>query len=175
MAEQLPRKEIPPTALLGEAFGFSSDDLQANRSGTFSQRQRRQLMREFWRVAGVTVLLMLVPVVVTLILILWGAEDTGLFEALSRRNALIGYIAGVLLSSLYALGNFRKLLLIFDVFNRQVDSVRGVAMRYGLYLEIDSQRFLMEQAVLDLIQNGLHYRIYFSPYAKRVLSVEFAE
>lgn len=174
MSEKNIPEEITPLARLGQAFHFSGEDLQLNRRGKLSEAQRRFLLHLFGRGLLLALSLWALPALIGLILVWWGKDEafpTLLFE----EEAALGYLVGFLLSAIYCLVNLNQFLLLVDVMDGRVKTVKGIVQRIGFYLEIQEQRFLVEAHVLDLIQSGLHYRFYFSPYARRLLSVEFAE
>ncbi len=167
-------QELTPTAQLGMAFHFTSDDLRANREGTLTRRQRRKLMGQFWSTLMIGLLLLLGPSVVGLILVAWGTESS-FRNILTHSAALAGYLTGVIALAFYVAINFKSLLLPFDLLRGRVLALSGPVNRHGLYLHVRGTRLLMESTVLDLIQDGLHYTFYVLPRSRKILSVEFSE
>lgn len=167
-------QELTPIAQLGMAFHFTSDDLRANREGKLTLRQRRKLVAQFWSTVLVGLLLLLGPSVVGLILVAWGT-DQSFGDTLTDSAALAGYLTGLIALSFYVAINFKSLLLPFDVLRGRVLALSGPVKRHGLYLQVRHTHLLMEEAVLDLIQDGLHYTFYVLPHSRKILSVEFSE
>ncbi|NDJ87491.1 MAG: hypothetical protein GYB66_16575 [Chloroflexi bacterium] len=167
-------RELTPLARLGEAFDFSMDDLRANRNGTVTRRQRRKVWRRFLASFGTAVGLFLVPVIVGWWLASWD-QSLSLLEFLTAESALVGYLTGLLLAGFYISVNISSFLLSVDILRGQVVAVSGPVRRYGHYLFVDQQRFLLEAASLDLIQSKFHYTFYMLPGARHILSIEFAE
>src|SRR5436190_1210514 len=99
---------------LGAAFNFTPQDLRANRQGEISPAQRSRL---WWRFAVTSVggiLLILAPIFVTWGLIMW-SERQSLPNTVSDDRALIGYLMGVMLGTIYVIANFHSLLLSVDL------------------------------------------------------------
>lgn len=170
----LPAQELTPIAQLGIAFRFTPDDLRTNRTGKLTRRQRRALTGQCAIAWLIGLMLLLGPSIVGLILVWWGTEKS--FEkVLTDRAALAGYVTGLIAVAFYLVMNFRSLLLPLDLARGNVLALGGPVRRHGLYLQIRQTRLLMEAAVLDLIQDGLHYTFYILPNSRKILSVEFSE
>lgn len=167
-------EELTPTARLGSAFSFTPDDLRANREGRLTLRQRRDLLSHFWSTALMGLLLLLGPILVGVILVWWGTEKS-FGDILTDSATLAGYLTGIIAFGFYIFINYKSLLLPLDVLRGRVRALSGPVKRHGLYLQIRNSQLLLEEVVLDLIQDGLHYTFYILPRSHKILSVEFSE
>ncbi|MCI0713916.1 MAG: hypothetical protein L0154_27415 [Chloroflexi bacterium] len=161
--------EVTPLAQLGRAFGFTPEDLQANRARRITQRQRQNLNNLFVKTVLVGVFLLLLPALVGLAIVAWQGGD------LLSLEGLLGLLIGLILFSFYAVANYRDIALIFDLSRGTVEIITGKIERTGAYLNVGRHQFLLEEAKLDLIQSGLRYTFYYLPVSKRIIGVEFAE
>lgn len=166
--------ELTPISQLGQALAFSHDDLRANRDGRVTRRQRRVLWRRFWGGAIIFALLLLVPIGIAVLLVAWGTEQ-GLMVVLFNDEALIGYAVGALSAMFYVATTLQSFLLAPDLVRGRVLAITGPVERYGRYLYMGQQRFLLGPGDLELVQSELHYTLYFLPTSQFVLSMEFAE
>ena len=66
-----------PHEQLTEAFGFTDEDLQANRDGRLTPRQQQQVkanMMSFWKVAGLTIVVVLIGTVLGAFSMAWSGD-----------------------------------------------------------------------------------------------------
>lgn len=161
--------EATPLTQLGRAFGFTPEDLQANRARRLTHRQRQALNSLFVRTVLVGFLLLLLPAVVGLAIVAWQGGD------LLSLEGLLGLAIGSILLIFYCVANYRDYALILDLSRGTVEIITGTIERTGAYLNVGRHEFLLDEAKLDLIQSGLRYTFYYLPVSKRIIGVEFAE
>lgn len=164
-------KEISP---FNDAFGFTDKDLDANRAKRLSWRQRRRLSSQWLGTLVSTLLLAIVPILLTWSIVAY-ATDVTVIGAASASESLIGYVVGGLLGILFALVNHKTLMLGWDLLIGRVRSLRGVAQIHGRYLIIGKRRFLLDEDALKMVQSKLRYRVFVLPASSTLLSIEFAD
>ncbi|MFP4321408.1 MAG: hypothetical protein ACLFTK_03045 [Anaerolineales bacterium] len=159
---------------LGDVFNFTPDDIRANRQRRLSRRQRRRLWGRFIGTLLGGLVLMSVPVLLGLALI---SLETGISPraALEDNRAIVGLLIGGLLGVLYALANWPSLLLLVDLIDGRVRSVRAPARLWGHYLLLGDERFVVGDDLDGLVRDGVRYRAFVLPLSKTLLSLEFAD
>lgn len=159
---------------LGDAFGFTAEDIAQNRQGRMTWAQRGRLWRRFWATALGGVLLAGVPAIAAGWLVHW-ATGIPLDAAFTDTRATSGYVVALLLGVIYVAANHKTLLLFIDLLLGRVQTVRGMMEIWGRYLVIGGYRFVAEETALESVQAGLRYRAFVLPASNTLLSLEFAE
>jgi hypothetical protein len=172
---QSPRNdELTPISQLGRALSFSYDDLRTNRAGGVTRRQQRMLWQRFWGGAFIFIILLIVPIAVSWVLVAWGTTQS-LTSVVFDDTTTIGYLIGIMAGMLYLMTAMRNFLLAADLVRGKVRSITGPVERYGRYLYVGQERYLLQAGTLELVQSELHYTLYFLPVSQYILSLEFAE
>lgn len=159
---------------LASVFGFSADDLRANRERRLSFRQRRQLWGRFITTALGGLFLMIIPPVLVWFVIVWSTGQT-LNETLGDQRAVFGYGIAALLGLMYCIANIKGLLLLVDLVGNRVRMIRGGANIWGSYLIMGHYRFVVDDDAAAFVQSGMRYRAYVLPASSTLLSIEFAD
>ena len=155
---------------LAQANGFTLEDLQANRQGWMSPRQRAGVVRR--AVGRFFLLLILAGGIVGAVLPLVGGFSALLLVSLS--------LVGVALLFLIPPANARRQLrdgrvAIMDgvvqcEMKRQSDSDGGYT--YSHYYVINLQQFSVTGAAYHALVPGLRYRVYYLPLLSKLVSIE---
>jgi hypothetical protein len=157
-----PSPQTDLLAVLATVHGFSMGDLEMNRQGWLSARQRSKLFRSavLWvgfTVAGVVALL------------LWMPDDLEFW----------GWVAFLLLA----------LLLVYIGYTHYADMLVGrVAMLEGIVISekhstseehgytyryaIGRERFIVSESAYLALISGMPYRVYYGPKSKEIVSIE---
>lgn len=174
MSNQLRQDELTPITQLGRALSFSHEDLRVNRSGAVTPRQQRRLWQRFWSGLLTFLVLAFVPIAVTWLLVAWGTTQS-FGHVVADDAAMIGYIVGIMAGGFYVATAVRNFMLLPDLVRGQVKSITGPVERYGRYLYVGRERYLLQSGASELVQSELHYTLYFLPVSQYILSLEFAE
>jgi hypothetical protein len=147
---------------LAQAHGFRLEELDANRQGLVSSRQRSRLVRG---------LLFLFVVMLALVVVsIWQVD-------LLLQNSPWGFLV---------LGGFLALLLIatyrrwLDLLEGRVAMVEGFVQRVeessddssSYYYVVGKQRFSVNSAAYVALVPGERYHLYYLPHSKKLVSVE---
>ncbi len=162
------------TLPLASAFHFTGEDLQANRQGKITSRQRRRLWGRFLMLFCGGFLLLGIPILLAWALIAF-ATDQPFSEALWDGRMFSGYMIGLLLWSIYLGANYRVWLMAVDLLRGKVIPVVGPVRVWGQYLILENHQFVLEDAALALVKTGLRYRVFTLPQSSTLLSIEFYE
>jgi|GEM_PF-7124804 len=157
-----------------DEVGFLPDELRLNQDWRLSGRQRRMLWFRYWGTVIIGLLSFILPIGIAAGLLAW-AESMPFGDALFDLRTQTGYIAAIILSIMYNLANYRRLLLGWDLMHGRIRTIRGGAQIIGSYLKIGDYRFVMPPEALEVLQPGMVYRIYLLPASGTLLSLEFAE
>lgn len=160
--------------VLGPAFRFNADDLQTNRQGKLTARQRRRLWGRFWTLFLGGFGLLLVPILLTWSLIAFATKES-LENALWDGRMMSGYLIGLLLWSIYLGANYKTWLLGIDLLIGKVTTVIGAVRVWGSYLMVEDYQFVLDETALKSINTGLRYRVFVLPRSSTLLSIEFSE
>lgn len=160
--------------MLGPAFRFSGEDLQANRQGKLTAKQRRRLWGRFFMFFFGGFLLLFVPIILALVLIAL-ATGSALADTFWDGRMVSGYMVGLLLWSIYLGANYRTWLIVIDLMRGKVISVTGAIRTWGRYLMVEDYQFVVDEDALNLVKDGLRYRIFTLPFSSTLLSIEFSE
>lgn len=174
MTRQTRQDELTPITQLGQALSFSHEDLRTNRAGAVTRRQRRALWQRFWAGAFTFLMLLVGPIAIGWVLVAWGTTQN-FAGVVTDDAATIGYLVGLIAAGFYVLTTARNFLLAADLVRGEVHSITGPIERYGRYLYVGQERYLLEAGSLELVQSELHYTLYFLPVSQYILSLEFAE
>jgi hypothetical protein len=153
--------QAPLLSVLAAVHGFSLGDLEMNRRGWLSARQRSKLFRS-------AVLWVIFTIAGALALLLWMPDDLELW--------------GMVILLLVAL------LLLYMGYTRYADMLAGrVAMLegtvvterhsgeeggYTYHYRIGRERFSVNESAYLALISGLPYRVYYGPKSKKLLSIE---
>lgn len=175
---------------LRSAFHFTSSDLEANRRGEITEKQRSQLLL---RMYGTFVLILVV------VLGVGGTTFCFFIDGLPLETSaspwLVSLLQWTLISALIVLvsfGVYRLLIAEYHSLRRKIDQaqvvlVRGYAYfkiqkirtrtgyRYIYTLIIGPQRFDVTQEQLYAFTEGALYCVYYTPKPRSILSAEVAE
>ena len=168
-------------AVLAQAAGFDEDDLEANRAGCLTIRQRN---RVFARRRTIMIALLLITLFIGLIsagviiAVLTQADASVIAGIL----AVIGEIITVALGySLWWLRQrYRRFLqpgyvewISGPITCYQLKERHdGDKLRTGFYLRLDAMEFEISQAALGEFQDGQSYTLYYVPRPQTLLSAE---
>ncbi len=153
--------QAPLLETLASVHGFNLGDLEMNRQGWISARQRSKLLRS-------AVLWVVFTLAGTAALLFWGPDDLEL--------------GGLVILLLLAL------LLLYIGYAHYADMLRGrVAMLEGVVVSnkqsgdegghtyhyvIGRESFLVSESAYLALISGLPYRVYYGPKSKKLLSIE---
>lgn len=153
---------------LWSAFGFSEDDLVANRSGQMTKEQRRKLFKQLHN----TVLIFIGLILLILFVFSLGqapTDDQRCFK-------------GILIAVVSYLGVHTALNLLIDIYRESVDKVCGFvaldahaqyrSFRVQYQLRVREVYFALNKAQFLAIRNGELYCIYYAPKSRCILSME---
>lgn len=149
--------------VLGKALGFNRDDLQANRVGGVTDRQRTAMYSTI--LTNFTRFGLLVAAVVVILLVLLATGSTALFVA-----ALLVVLAGVAISLPTLLYTWR---LRQDWQQAKVATVSGqVQASAADQIQVNDQHFRLNQEVVKNFTNGETWMLYYAPHSKWMLAAE---
>lgn len=153
--------QAPLLTVLASVHGFSLGDLEMNRQGWLSARQRSKLLRAAMLWVGFTV-------AGALALLLWMPDDLEL--------------TGIVILVIFAL------LLLYIGYTHYADMLAGrVAMLEGVVVStkhtgdeggytyhyvMGRERFTVSESAYLALISGLPYRVYYGPKSKKLLSIE---
>ena len=167
--EKRRRKE---EALLMKAIGFTPSDLEANRSGQLSERQRAYWIdeRRYWRNV-LTVAILLSLGLLVLLAIFASADPNQQTLLLIGILALLVGIGGVI----YAFNRRRQYSL--ELTGAPVNRVEGpVYFDNGRkHISIKGYRWAVSRVVAQAFGDGNAYVIYFTPRTRLIVSAEWPE
>ncbi len=169
-------------SLLRKALDFDDVDLDANRNGAITPKQRLMLSRkQGWQIShtpGTYFFLFSVLLIATCAL--WNPLSQTLLLVLVVYTALAVVISSV---SLTLLMN-RLIRIRIDLREGTVHTIGGQVSldvrspsRYNVKcsLRVQDMRFEISKAVMLAFHNGEYYRVYYTPHSKTVLSAELME
>lgn len=168
--ETVQKPKIKPEHALMYAIGFTEEDLEANREGWLSERQRAELNRQRREMLVGIIALLVVSLFVFLI---------GLFSYRDKNaSAVIPVLVlttGGAIYIAYRWGNKDA-----DFQGKRVEFVEGrVELRLGsnksatCSIFIQNRAFLVSNEVFLAFKNGDPYVIYYTPASKTILSAEW--
>jgi FtsH-binding integral membrane protein len=173
-----------PPALDGEGLGelrralaqtnhFTDRDLERNREGRLSGRQRRAMLGDFWRNLLLTLVLWALSIGITAVSVIKHDKDPlgtlaaalflvliGSFFLASSYSDLMDFLYG---RAEYAVGSG-------DKYTRTSHSSRSGHTHY--YYRIDTMSFEVSIPAYNALVTGLDYRLYYAPRTLRLLSIE---
>ncbi len=153
---------------LADLLDFTQHDLNANRSGRLTDRQRAHLQtqRDAYSALYSTGLGLLIGLAVVCI-------------ALTQTAAKFYVELLFVVPAAFILAYIIQLWINFtlDLRARRVDTVSGCAqsqpiLRFQTWLYVGSLRFGLSHRVARAFQNGAAYRVYYARRSKTILSVE---
>jgi membrane protein YdbS with pleckstrin-like domain len=159
---------------LTEALNFSAEDLDANRAGRLSDRQKYRLTRGWRRTLWI---------LIGLVIFLGLAATTMLFVA-QRGDSPVLNVIGILLTiinaAIVALGTQSYLHTSSDIKNGRVTIISGIVShtirvsgRVATYiLKVDNQEVVVSKLVFFAVEDGKPYHFYRVPASKTLLSAE---
>ena len=167
----MPTHELPT---LESALDFDANDLAANREGSMTQRQRDWQLRKGMRTIWWVLLLVLVVDAYFVFRIVGALNRIG--SSQSPEVWLFGILAdaAIVVLSIVFVVNMRKKLRA-DLQQGEVKVVRGTIKlrRFPYGFSIGGLPFsLRDNRALSVFRDGEHYRIYYAPHSKTVLSAE---
>ncbi len=161
---------------LMQAIGFTEEDLEANREGQLSQRQRDEIKRLRMTWYGIKIICVVISPIVLILLILplfdSRTNKSGLFIFIAMAVTVLGY------SAYYAMerwNQYRK-----DLAENRTAVIEGrVKIKVFHYKEpkykisIEDVRFEVSKEIFLTFKNGDPYIIYYAPYSNKLLSAEW--
>lgn len=154
---------------LQKALDFTDKDLQANRDGYMSKRQRKVLLRRFWKYIRY-ILISSVGFLVFCIVCIF-VFDNGIVRAGVFIFGILPILIAVGLGFVWANSQFRAIQA--DLRKGNVETISGQASKRSVYvMVIESIRFEMHEDIGVLFQDGAGYVVHYAPHSKRILSAE---
>jgi hypothetical protein len=158
-------------------FGFSLEELTANRDGYITKQQRQELERQRelrYRLRPV------IPVVAVVIALYAVVDGIRIHDTLASRIGIVGLIS-ILAGIAFFIVHSQYRGLKADLYKGDVTSVEGILRKpeirwRGTYiLQIQKLRFNVSRELYGVFDVGIIYRIYYAPHSKMILSVESSE
>ena len=167
---------------LMSAIGFNEDDLEANRGGYMSKKQRAMLSRD--RADWLNWLSVIIVVVAgSFVFLLFNSlrESPESFGNFVRMIGFFCLVGGLL--SFFMWNKYFRLnddLHKGDVFIAEGSATIYIAKSqdkysevYTYHVDIQDQCFTVDQAVYAAFKYGEPYAIYYAPFSKTILSAEW--
>jgi hypothetical protein len=167
-----------PEHMLMQAIGFTEEDLEANREGYMSKRQRSRLYakRSSW---GIRTIL---AVGITLFLCVSAIIDGNrIGDTVSSRLAIIGLIC-IVGGSAVVYTRLKGANFTADLWKGEIHIIEGRVVldvsnqgnRGDFYtVRIDDTTFAINKPIFLAFKNDDPYRIYYAPRSKTILSAEW--
>jgi hypothetical protein len=166
---------------LMKAIGFTQDDLDANRGGYMSKKQRAALSheRQFW-LNSVAIIIGGTAILYTFILSKSIIEGSQFYNSLTTIAFLSVISAGLLMYM-----GFQRSLVNADLRKGDVYVAEGlvslhiteyknkIITDYQVYIREQERHFNVGKAVFDAFIDGDPYAIYYAPHSKTFLSAEW--
>jgi hypothetical protein len=157
---------------LNELFGFTDEDLQANKRGELSAAQKRRLIRNQVGNVALAVFMLLGALLM-------------LFAVLQRTDPLfvtvfvIGLVLLASISLLFSLRHVRRMINVDTVGTvvgspklSQQSHVQGDRTTYSYALTIDDHSVTVNNNIFQRLDRGGIYRLYYIPGTNTYLSIE---
>lgn len=161
---------------LMQALKFTEADLQANREGRLSEAQVERLKTKEITDANVALAALVLMVVViplvcgcSLIAALVSGSTFGEDPQEILALCFLGTVAAILIMS-GAVGSDDYLR---DINEPRVKVIEGPVSLRGGFVHISGLRLLPTGYAFDAFEKGVHYRIYYTPHSKILLSAEW--
>jgi hypothetical protein len=166
---------------LMNAIGFNEDDLDANRGGYMSKKQRATLSRERsgWLNEITIIVVLLAGLFVFLVLstILSGGQfgtSVMAFGAIALVGGVAALYIGYLRSRLDSDLHKGDVFVVDGAVSLFIDEKQYNQITvYSYYMRVQDQRFKIERSVYDAFTDHEPYAIYYAPFSKKILSVEW--
>jgi len=158
---------------LGQAFTFNDEELVLNRGRKLSPRQRQRLLRDAGLYAAATLLTFFVGMMML--------AGTGTTQNTTTTVPWQAVVFSLLLAALAFYLGRQAWLHGLDARNGMATQIEGrVTLRVSggprrsttIYYLIRDQEFSVPVKAYAALVEGLNYRLYFTPQAKKVLSLE---
>ncbi len=159
------------------ALGFNEDDLEANRGGYMSKRQRAVLSRERSGWLNRIAIMIVAIAGFFVFMILSDLLQSGIRENVLGGLSLAGGVAALYMA--YMRSRLNNDLHKGDVFvvdgtvSLYIEKTRNQFMPYNYYLSVENRHFKIERPVHDAFTDGEPYAIYYAPFSKKILSAEW--
>jgi len=176
MWESRKKKKVEPLSL-AEALHFSEDELDLNREGQLSDRQRDELLSIAHQIKSLELLVYLISPIVILFVILDGIR---LGDTLSSRAVMLG-VVGLTAYGIVAVVNRYMAHYQFDAEDDIVSAVQGHILldirrqsrNSAVYVvRVSGEAFNVGKEVFFAFKNGDPYALYYVSRTRRLLSAE---
>jgi hypothetical protein len=161
-----------------KAIGFTYADLDANRDGYMSKKQRAALSKERRFLFNTVAIIVGGTVILHLVVLLLNMMEGGEIS-----YGLLGLVLIFLIPVFGALFTwFQRNRLNADLYKGSVYVVEGLISLhitdYGkkatfYYIYVQEEKFQLEKPVFDAFINGEPYAVYYAPHSKTILSAEY--
>jgi hypothetical protein len=162
---------------LMSAIGFNEDDLEANRGGYMSKKQRAMMSHE--RAAWLNRIAIMIVVIAGffVFMIVSSRLQPGLKEMVLGGLILGGGIAALYMAYMRSRLNndLHKggVFVVDGTVSLYIAKTRDVITPYNYYLSVENRHFTVERSVYDVFTDGDPYAIYYAPHSKTLLSAEW--